>query len=64
MPVKIGTTTLYDLKELSKRFGLSLRTLRLYLREGKISGQKLGRKWFVSEETLKNYFEQKGPKKK
>ena len=64
MPVKIGTTTLYDLKELSKRFGLSLRTLRLYLRAGTIKGQKLGRKWFVSEDTLKNYFEQNSSKKK
>ena len=56
MPKTIGTLTLYDLKELSEQLDLTLVTLRRYLREGRIRGQKLGQTWYVSDTALEAYF--------
>ncbi len=30
-------------------------TIRAYLREGKIKGQKVTGKWYITEDNLKNY---------
>jgi len=58
MPKVVGGLTLFDLKELSREIGITETTLRKYLREGKIRGKKIGTKWFVTEEALKEYFEE------
>ena len=56
MSKEIGGLKLYNLKELSNLMGLSLTSLRTYLREGKLKGRKFGREWYVTEENLKDYF--------
>src|SRR5690625_6270547 len=33
-------------------------TLRAYLREGKLKGRKMGVQWFVTEEAIRDYFNQ------
>jgi len=58
MPKVVGGLTLFDIKELSQEIGITEVTLRKYLREGKIRGKKIGTKWFVTEEALKEYFEE------
>ena len=57
MPKKIGNMTLYSLEELSKTLEITTVTLRAYIKQGRIKGQKVGGKWFVSEESLKAFFE-------
>ena len=32
-------------------------TIRKYLRQGKLKGKKLAKRWYVSEEALKDYFQ-------
>ena len=56
MPRQIGELKIYDLDELSEILGLSKVSLRTYLRENRIKGKKLGTRWYVTEESLKEYF--------
>lgn len=45
----------YTLEELEEILGVTYRTLLNYLATGKLKGVKIGRKWHVSEENLKNF---------
>lgn len=56
MPKQIGSLTLYSVDDLHEHLGLSKMTIRAYLREGKIRARKLGVKWYVTEEALREYF--------
>ncbi len=57
MPKQIGSLTLYSVDDLHEQLELSKMTIRAYLREGKIRGRKLGVKWYVTEEALREYFD-------
>lgn len=56
MPVQIGDIKLHSLKELSEKLGVTEVTLRTYLRNGKIKGRKMETTWYVTEESLREYF--------
>jgi len=56
MPKKIGDLTLYAVEELSELLSIQETTIRKYLRDGKLRGRKLARRWYVSEESLAEYF--------
>jgi hypothetical protein len=61
MPVEIAGIKLYTLEEVQEPFNkagipLSMLTLRAYARDGKIKGRKMGNRWYVSEEALRDYF--------
>lgn len=58
MPKKIGSLTLFSIDDLHQSLGLSKMTLRAYLRDGKLKGRKLGVQWFVTEEALREYFDE------
>ncbi len=58
MPKKIGSLTLYSVDDLHEMLGVSKLTLRSYIRNGKIRGRKLGVSWYVTEEAIKEYFDQ------
>lgn len=58
MPRKVGNLTLYSVDDLHEMLGISKLTLRSYLREGKLKGRKLGVSWFVTEDSIREYFEQ------
>ena len=58
MPVKkLGNITLFDVKTLSKKMGLSIAVIRQYMRTGRLRGRKMGREWYVTEDALRAYFE-------
>ncbi|HCD51034.1 MAG TPA: DNA-binding protein [Balneolaceae bacterium] len=61
MPRKIGNLTLYSVDDLHELLGISKLTLRSYLREGKLRGRKLGVSWYVTEEAIREYFEEPQP---
>lgn len=42
----------YDLKDLSKKLKISIRTLRKYIKAGKLKGKKIGRAYYVTEPNL------------
>jgi excisionase family DNA binding protein len=56
MVAKIGGLTLYSVEDLAEILGIQERTLRKFIREGKLKGKKLAKKWYVTEENLKAYF--------
>lgn len=55
--IKTDGVQYYDLAELEKRLGISLWTLRRYIQRGKLRAQKVGRKYFVSSEGLRELLE-------
>lgn len=58
MPKNIGNLTLYSVDDLHRQLGMSKMTIRSYLREGKIRGRKLGVQWYVTEQALRDYFDE------
>lgn len=58
MPKKIGSLTLYSVDDLHELLGMSKMTIRAYLREGKLKGKKLGVQWYVTEDAIRDYFEE------
>ena len=56
MPKQIGNLILYSIDDLHEKLGVSKLTLRSYLRSGRIRGRKLGVRWYVTEESLQEYF--------
>jgi excisionase family DNA binding protein len=47
----------YDLEELSEMLKMNRRTLQRYVREGKLKVSKVGRKYIVTEDDLKEFIE-------
>lgn len=61
MPKKIGSISLYTVEELSELLEVQETTIRKYLREGKLRGRKMARRWYVSEDSLADYFSEAEP---
>ena len=47
----------YDLDDLVKLLKMNIQTLRIYIKEGKLKASKVGRKYIVTEENLKEFLE-------
>ncbi len=56
MAKKIGSLTLYSVDDLHEQLGISKMTIRAYLREGRLKGRKLGVQWYVTEDAIRDYF--------
>ena len=56
MPVTIGELKLFSVDELAETLNVTRLTIRTYCREGRLRARKVGNRWFVSEESLKEYF--------
>ena len=56
MSIQVGNMKLYEVEELAEILGVGLPTIRKYLREGRLKGTKPAKRWYVSEEALKEYF--------
>ena len=60
MPIQIEGQTIYSLTELEKTLSVSKKTLRTYIREGKLKARKVGREQFVTEKSLVDFLEARG----
>lgn len=56
MPIKIKDMTLYSVPEVSEKLNVTTVTIRNYLRQEKLKGQKVMGRWFISEEDLVEFF--------
>ena len=56
MPIKIKDMTLYSVPEVSQKLNVTTVTIRNYLRQGRLKGQKVMGRWFISEEDLVEFF--------
>lgn len=57
MPIQAAGLTLYTVEEVAELFELHRNTVFKYLRTGRLPGHKLGRRWYVSDEALRAYFD-------
>ncbi len=62
MPVTIGSLKLFTVEEVAETLDVRAETIRDYLRRGKLVGNRIGVKWYVSEDTLRAFFERPGRK--
>lgn len=60
MSIQFGGLMLFDVRELSKKFDLHPVTVRQLFRTGKLKGRKIGKRWYLTEEALREYFEGSG----
>jgi excisionase family DNA binding protein len=51
--------SIYDLKDLSTKLNLSVRTLREYIKRREITASKVGRSYYVSEPALQRFLKAK-----
>ena len=58
MPIELGKIKIFSISDLSKDLNINISTLRKYLKEGKLKGQKLGNKYYITEDNLKHFFNQ------
>jgi excisionase family DNA binding protein len=55
MPVIIGRVKAYTIEEASSLLDVNIRTLRSYIKAGKIKAVKLGRKVYIAEKYLEKF---------
>lgn len=55
MPKEIMGNTVYTLKEAAQIFGVTIRTMHNYIKDKRITGQKIGGIWYFTEETLQAF---------
>jgi len=58
MPIELGNIKIFSILELSEDLNINISTLRNYIKEGKLKGQKLGNKYYITEDNLKHFFNQ------
>ena len=51
----------YDLKDLSKKLKINIRTLRKYAKAGELKAKKIGRAYYVTEPNLMAFLEDTEP---
>ncbi len=51
----MNETQIYNLKDLSKKLKISVRTLRKYVKSGKLEAKKIGKAYFVTEVSLMTF---------
>ncbi len=59
MPESVGGITVYTIKEISRKLNTTAPTLQRKIREGKIRATKIGNKWHITEEALRDFLEGK-----
>ena len=64
MPITVGGVTVYDIPELSKMLNVTPLTLANYIRKRKLKAQKVGRRWLITEENLRDFLNAKQEEKK
>lgn len=57
MKNKKGNLVIYTVADLSKLLNTTPQTVRKYINEGRIKGNKIGRQWLVNEEAVKEFLE-------
>lgn len=63
MEIKVEDNALYDVPALANMLNVSEKTIRKLLREEKLKGKKLAKKWYVTGSIIKAYFFEESPAK-
>ena len=57
MPTIVKDLTLYSVFYVSRLLNVTTVSVRNYIKQGHLNGQKLMGRWFVTEEDLNHFFE-------
>ena len=57
MPIKLGRKKYFLINDLVEILPINALTIREYLREGRLKGQKLGKLWTVEKADLERFLE-------
>lgn len=57
MPTEIRGIKFYLIPEVAKELKVSQNTVRSYIKQGKINGQRIGRPIMVTEESIQDFLE-------
>lgn len=52
---EIGDIKVFDIIDIANMFQVTPQTIRRYIREGKLEANKMGTRWFITDEALKKY---------
>jgi len=52
---QIGDIKFYDVQEIAKIFNMTPQSIRKFLKEGRIKARKVGTRWYVTEEAMREY---------
>jgi excisionase family DNA binding protein len=56
MPKILGDVKLFTVEELTKILQVQENTIRDYIKTGKLKAKKLARRWWIPEDSIKEYF--------
>lgn len=62
MPKELFGDKLYTIREVAELFEVTTRTVELYVKDGKLKGQKIGGKRYFTEETLQAFVRGEQPR--
>lgn len=57
MNTEENSLKVYELKEVCELLKINLRVLRRYIKDGEIKASKIGRKYIITEASLKDFLE-------
>lgn len=57
--MEIINVKLYNLEETAALLDTTERTILTYLKKGKLKGQKIKKRWMISEENIRNFLHNK-----
>ena len=55
MPIKLADTTLYTVEDIAHKLNVTTVSVRNYIRQGHLKGQKITGRWFITEDDLKEF---------
>ena len=55
MPAKIKDLTLYSVLDLAEMLNVTTVSIRNYIKQGHLNGQKIMGRWFVSDKDLEDF---------
>jgi excisionase family DNA binding protein len=57
MPKVVLGVTMYNIKEVAELLSVTTKTIQNYIRADRIQGQKIGGRWYFTEEMLKAFLQ-------
>jgi len=52
---RFGDIKLYDVQEIARIFDMTPQSVRKYFKEGRIKARKVGTRWYVTEEAMREF---------
>ena len=59
MPTKLADTTFYTVYEVAHKLNLTTVSVRNYIKQGHLKGQKIAGRWLITEQDLKEFMKKR-----